>query len=69
MTKNTKLNEELKLTYNKKMINKRVFVTLAGGGFFGTVIDVIDDEKFKVKPDKGEERVVEIFDIRSLDGV
>ena len=63
----TLTKEQLMLEYNKKMINKRVYVTLKMGGYFGTVIDVVGSEHFKIKPDKGEEQIVEIFDVRSAD--
>lgn len=59
--------EQLKLEYNKKMIDKRVFITLNSGGYFGTVTDIVDLERFKVKTDKGEDRIVEIYDIRSTE--
>ena len=42
-------------------------MTLTKGGYFGIIIDTIDSEHFKVKTDKGEERVVEIFDVRSME--
>lgn len=57
----------LKLEYNKKMLGKRVFVTSTIPGYFGVVLDVIDINHFRVKSDKGEENIVEIFDIRSIE--
>lgn len=53
-----------KIDYNKKMLNRRVFIT--NGNYYGIIIEVIDDENFKVRTDKGEEYVVSCFDIRSI---
>lgn len=53
-----------KIEYHKKMMGKRVFVIL-NGGYSGVITAVVDDEHFRIKPDKGEDRIVEIFDIRS----
>lgn len=54
-----------KLDYNRKMVNKRVFC-LVNGGFYGFITDVIDDETFKVKSDKGDDVIVSVFDIREV---
>lgn len=56
----------LKLEYHKKMVGKRIFV-VSNGGYYGTVSEVMDAEHFRIKPDKGEDRVVEIFDVRSIE--
>ena len=55
----------LKAHYNQKMISKRVFV-VCFGGYYATVVDANEDS-FIVKPDKGNERVVSMFDVRSVD--
>lgn len=53
-----------KIAYNKKMLNKWVFCTL-DGGFYGLVMDILDAENFKIKTEKGEERIVSLFDVRA----
>lgn len=54
-----------KIEYNKRMLNKWVFCIL-NGGFYGFVTDILDDENFKIKTDKGEEKIVSLFDIRAV---
>ena len=61
---NTNIETPTKLDYHKRMLNNRVFVV--DGNYYGVVIEVIDDEHFKIKSDKGEERAVNIFDIRAI---
>lgn len=60
------VDKNTKLEYHKKMLGKRIFVC-SNGGYFGVVIEILDEERFKVKLEKGEDRVVEIFDVRSID--
>ncbi len=60
------LDKNSKLEYHKKMVGKKIFV-VSNGGYFGTILEVVDDEHFKVKPDKAEDRIVEIFDVRSIE--
>lgn len=55
-----------KLEYNKKMLNKRVFCITPSGGFYGFVIEVVDADTFKVKSDKGDDVLVDVFDIREV---
>ena len=53
-----------RLDYNRKMLNNRVFVV--DGNYYGVIIEIIDGEHFKIKSDKGEERAVNIFNIRAI---
>ncbi len=54
-----------KIDYNRKMLNKRVFC-LTNGGFYGFVVDVVDENTFKVKSDKGDDVLVDVFDVREV---
>lgn len=60
----THIDVSSKLYYNRKMLNNRVFVV--DGNYYGVIIEIINDEYFRVKSDKGEERIVNIFDIRAI---
>jgi len=62
---NTNLDNIPKIEYNKKMLNKWVFCLL-NGGFYGLVTDVLDEENFKIRTDKGEIKTVSLFDIRAV---
>ncbi len=64
MNNNGSVDKVSKLEYNKKMLNRRVFIT--SGNYYGIIIQVIDDENFKIRTDGGEEYVVSCFDIRSI---
>lgn len=61
------IDKKSKIDYLRKMVGKEVFVISDGysDGYSGVITAVIDDEHFKIKPDKGEERIVDIFYVRS----
>ena len=55
-----------KVDINKKMVGKTVLVVSEGNNWKGVVSDVLDEKTFKVTDIKGENKSVDIFDIRSV---
>ena len=55
-----------KVDINKKMVGKTVLVVSEGKNWTGVVSDVLDEKTFKVTDIKGENKSVDIFDIRSV---
>ena len=55
-----------KVDINKKMVGKTVLVVSQGNNWTGVVSDVLDEKTFKVTDIKGENKSVDIFDIRSV---
>ena len=55
-----------KVDINKKMVGKTVLVASEGNNWTGVVSDVLDEKTFKVTDIKGENKSVDIFDIRSV---
>lgn len=55
-----------KVDINKKMVGKTVLVVSEGNNWTGVVSDVLDEKTFKVTDIKGENKNVDIFDIRSV---
>tara|TARA_B100000214_G_scaffold366454_1_gene335427 strand:+ start:57 stop:242 length:186 start_codon:yes stop_codon:yes gene_type:complete len=55
-----------KVDINKKMVGKTVLVVSEGNNWTGVVSDVLDEKTFKVTDIKGENKSVDIFDIRSV---
>ena len=51
---------------NKKMVGKTVLVVSQGNNWTGVVSDVLDEKTFKITNIKGENKSVDIFDIRSV---
>ena len=48
------------------MVGKTVLVVSEGNNWTGVVSDVLDEKTFKVTDIKGENKSVDIFDIRSV---
>lgn len=55
-----------KVDINKKMVGKTVLVVSQGNNWTGVVSDVLDEKTFKITNIKGENKSVDIFDIRSV---
>tara|TARA_Y100000361_G_scaffold24217_1_gene19286 strand:+ start:565 stop:750 length:186 start_codon:yes stop_codon:yes gene_type:complete len=55
-----------KVDINKKMVGKTVLVVSEGNNWTGVVSDVLDEKTFKITNIKGENKSVDIFDIRSV---
>ena len=55
-----------KVDINKKMVGKTVLVVSQGNNWTGVVSDVLDEKTFKITNIKGENKSVNIFDIRSV---
>ena len=55
-----------KVDINKRMVGKTVLVVSKGNSWTGVVSDVLDEKTFKVTNIKGENKNVDIFDIRSV---
>lgn len=56
-----------KTEINKRSIGQQVYVVTNYGGWFGTVVDVVDAENFLIKNANGKISSVSIFDIRNPD--
>ena len=55
-----------KVDINKKMVGKTVLVVSEENNCTGVVSDVLGEKTFKVTDIKGENKSVDIFDIRSV---
>ena len=55
-----------KVDINKKMVGKPVLVVSQGVSWTGVVSDVLDEKTFRVTNIKGQNKNVDIFDIRSI---
>ena len=55
-----------KVEINRKMVGKTVMVVSQGAHWTGVVSDVLDEKTFKVTDIKGQDKSVDIFDIRSV---
>jgi len=55
-----------KVEINKKMVGKPVLVVSQGVSWTGVVSDVLDEKTFRVTNIKGQNKNVDIFDIRSI---
>ena len=55
-----------KVEINRKMVGKTVMVVSQGAQWTGVVSDVLDEKTFKVTDIKGQDKSVDIFDIRSV---
>ena len=58
-----------KIEYNKKMIGKRVIISQSNkNDWVGSIIGIESEEVFIVENQEGKTHLVDIFDIRSVDG-
>lgn len=55
-----------KVQFNRKMVGKTVLVVSQGDSWAGVVSDVLDEKTFIVTNTKGQNKNVDIFDIRSF---
>jgi len=61
-----KMNDENRIEINKRMVGKTVLVLDDGSSWTGVVSDVLDESTFQVLDNRGNNRQVDIFDVRSL---
>lgn len=57
---------ENKKSFNKRAINKKVYV-VTDGGFYATITNIKDWDSFIVLNNVGEEMEVSIFDVRYIE--
>lgn len=55
-----------RLECNKKMVGKRVYCILKRG-FYATVSEALNDDKFIIEDDRNYKHEVSIFDIRQVE--
>jgi hypothetical protein len=60
------MDNENKIDINKRMIGKSVLVLGDGSDWTGVVSGVLDESTFQVLDNKGNNKQVDIFDVRSL---
>ena len=60
------MDNENKIEINKRMVGKTVLVLDNGSDWTGVVSGVLDASTFQVLDSKGNNKPVDIFDVRSL---
>jgi len=60
------MDNENKIDINKRMIGKSVLVLGDGSDWTGVISGVLDSSTFQILDNKGNNKQVDIFDIRSL---
>lgn len=60
------MDNENKIEINKRMVGKTVLVLGDGSDWTGVVSGVLDASTFQVLDNKGNNKQVDIFDVRSL---
>ena len=60
------MDNENKIEINKRMVGKTVLVLGDGSNWTGVVSGVLDASTFQVLDNKGNNKQVDIFDVRSL---
>ena len=60
------MDNENKIDINKRMIGKSVLVLGDGSDWTGVISGVLDSSTFQILDNKGNNKQVDIFDVRSL---
>ena len=60
------MDNENKIEINRRMIGKSVLVLGDGSDWTGVISGVLDSSTFQILDNKGNNKQVDIFDVRSL---